>query len=166
MTTETGLTVHEITRPPGPEDVGREGTWVLEVADGPPIRIEGVFLAMSSSQRIGHENHQGAPYGKPGTWTGTNERCSACRWFEPRIFLEKAEPGFFGLYKVGQTIVPGEQVRRSYTRAGSAFELIESMAIRQGTFLPTPARLVIAQAAGYDSEIRDAYLSWQRRKAR
>jgi hypothetical protein len=150
--------------PPGPEDVGQAGTWELEVTDGDPIRIEGVFLGMSSSQRASHENHDGAPYGTPRTWTTGNERCSACRWFEPRIFVHDRIPHFFGLYKIGMTIVPGETVRRSYVRAGSAFELIESMAVRRSgmLFLPTPARRVIAQAAGYDQEIRTAWLDWRR----
>lgn len=150
-------------RPPAPEDVGRTGTWELQVSEGPPVLIAGTFLGMSSSRRPTHENHDGSPYGTDGTWTTTNQRCSACRWFEPRIFVTSEEPHFFGIYKMGWTIVPDETMRLSYVEAGSAFELIESMAVRRGgkLALPIPARRVIAQAAGYDPEIRDAYLSWR-----
>lgn len=167
MITETGLMRKIDKRPPAPEDVGRTGTWELQVSEGVPVLIEGTFLGMSSSRRPTHENHEGSPYGTDGTWTTTNQRCSACRWFEPRIFVTTAEPHFFGLYKMGWTIVPEETVRLSYVEAGSAFELIESMAIRRGgnLVLPIPARRVIAQAAGYDPEIRDAYLDWRRSTA-
>lgn len=164
MITEAGQ-MNQISRtPPGPEQVGRSGVWELPVTDGDPVLIEGVFLGMASSQRASHENHRGFPYGLDATWTSDNQRCSACRWFEPRVFIHDQEPRFFGLYKIGMTIVPGEQVRRSYVQAGSALELIESMAIRrQGRLvLPIPARRVIAQATGYDTEIRDAYLDWRR----
>lgn len=164
MITETGQMKQISRTPPGPEQVGRSGAWELPVTDGGPVLIEGVFLGMASSQRASHENHLGAPYGTDTTWTSENQRCSACRWFEPRVFIHDQEPRFFGLYKIGMTIVPGEKVRRSYVQAGSALELIESMAIRrQGRLvLPIPARRVIAQAAGYDTEIRDAYLDWRR----
>lgn len=164
MTTKTGQMTEINKAPPGPEDLGRTGAWELQVTEGEPIRIHGVFLAMSSSRRASHENHDGHPFGIRRTWSSTNERCSACRWFEPRIFLHSEEPHFFGLYKIGMTVVPGETVRRSYVRAGSAFELIESMAVRRNgdLILPTPARRVIAQAAGYDDEIRTAWLEWRR----
>lgn len=153
--------------PPGPEQVGRTGIWELPVTEGEPVRIEGVFLGMSTSQRASHENHRGSAYGTDTTWTSTNPRCSACRWFEPRIFVHTEEPHFFGLYKIGMTVVPEEEIRRSYVQAGSALELIEAMSIRrQGVMiLPIPARRVIAQAAGYDTEIRDAYLDWRRSSA-
>ncbi len=167
MITEAGQMTEISTTPPGPVDVGRSGVWELKVTEGEPVRIEGVFLGMSSSQRASHENHTGALYGTDATWTSDNHRCSACRWFEPRVFIHVEDPKFFGLYKIGMTIVPGEDIRRSYVQAGSAFELIESMAIRrQGRLvLPIPARRVIAQAAGYDTEIRDAYLDWRRSAA-
>lgn len=164
MITEAGRMTEIHRTPPGPEQVGRTGSWELPVTDGDPVRIEGTFLGMSTSQRASHENHRGASYGTDDTWTSDNPRCSACRWFEPRIFIQGQEPHFFGLYKIGMTIVPGESVRRSYVQAGSALELIESMAIRrQGKLiLPIPARRVLAQAAGYDTEIRDAFLDWRR----
>lgn len=154
-------------RPPAREDVGRTGIWELQVSDGAPVLIKGVFLGMSSSRRPTHENHDGAPYGMDGTWTTGNRRCSACRWFEPRIFVSDDEPHFFGLYKMGWTIVPGEDMRLSYVEAGSAFELIEAMSIRRGgkLVLPTPARRVISQAAGYDDEIRASYLDWTGRSS-
>lgn len=167
MITEAGQMTETSKSPPGPGEVGRSGAWELQVTDGDPVLIEGVFLGMSTSQRASHENHRGSQHGVDGTWTSDNQRCSACRWFEPRIFIHVEEPRFFGLYKIGMTVVPGEDVRRSYVQAGSAFELIESMAIRrQGKLiLPIPARRVIAQAAGYDTEIRDAYLDWRRSTA-
>jgi hypothetical protein len=164
MTTKTGLMTEIMKTPPDPWDVGRTGTWELQVSDGEPVLIKGTFLGMSSSRRPTHENHDGHPYGVDGCWTTPNQRCSACRWFEPRIFVSDEEPHFFGIYKIGRTIVPGETDRLSYVKAGSAFELIESMAIRRGgkLVLPIPSRRVIAQAAGYDQEIRIAYLDWRK----
>jgi len=147
---------------PGPEDLGDYDTWTLPLQDGTEERFHGRFLGMSSSRRDEHENHDGSAYGTADTWTGTDRRCGACRWFEPRIFGGRADRTYV-LYKIGATIVPGEHHRISLERAGSPFELIELLAVPRGkkTFLTIPGREAVVQAAGRDIHLQNTYLRWQ-----
>jgi hypothetical protein len=93
-----------------------------------------------------------------------DHRCGACRWFEPRIFVQSDGQRMFGLYKLGATLVPGETNRISFETAASALELILMLAVpRNGkTALTIPGHRVVAQAAGFDSDLEAAYLKWRR----
>lgn len=163
MTTMKEIMTNDIPMLPGPTDLGRYNTWVLPMQDGTKVEFEGFFLGMSSSQKAHHENHNGAPYGMNGTWTSPDHRCGACRWFEPRIFVQSDGQRFYGLYKLGATIVPGETHRISFEQVGSPMELIELLTVPKNgkAVLTIPGRRVIAQATGYDEEIKSAYLDWR-----
>jgi hypothetical protein len=167
MTTETdSMTEEDQPVLPGLGDLGRYKLWRLPLQDGKITKFEGYFVGLSSSRRDFHENHNGAPYGTVNTWTTDDpdrRRCSACRWFEPRIFAHSDDEDIFAVHRLGATIVPGESIRVSYEQVGSAFELIELLTVPKGrrTVLTLPGRRVIAQAAGYDDKIRDAYLHWR-----
>lgn len=115
------------------------------------------------------------------------ERCSACRWFEVRIFLVDHEYGDDcdcdvppdvtvctnatcgrvaprGRYLVltyGLTIVPGETHKRRAAWTSSPYEIIEILTQRnQGkAFLPATSAQVIAQAAACDRGIETAYVN-------
>lgn len=150
---------------PGPDQVGVEGSWVLPGEDGEPVRLEGAFLGMSSSHRYRHTAHEGefAPRG---------ERCSACRWFEPRIFRETGGMERFLLHHTGVSGAPGETDRIRVEYALTATEVIEVLVTRrtlaggaQETFLTTPAARVLAQASGFDDELHEAYQNRMRKLA-
>ena len=162
-TTEDFMTTQKVPTLPGPMDLGKYGIWVLPMPDGTKTEFEGFFLGMSSSRKPLHENHEGTPYGMNGTWTSHDHRCGACRWFEPRIFVQGDGQRFFGLYKLGATIVPGESNRISFEQVGSSFELIELLTVPKNgkAVLTIPGRRVIAQASGYDDELKRAYLEWR-----
>ena len=163
MTLPAGLMIQDgVPTLPGSDDLGTYDTWTLPLQDGEEDRFQGRFLGMSSSRRPHHENHDGSAYGTADTWTGTDHRCGACRWFEPRIF--GGNPGsIYVLYKLGATIVPGEENRISLERVGSAFELIELLSVPRGrkTVLTIPGREAVVQAAGRDTNLQRTYLRWQ-----
>jgi hypothetical protein len=164
-TTDDGPTSH-LPQLPGPDDLGKFGVWVLPMNDGTEVKFEGHFLGMSSSRKPNHEGHNGHAYGMDGTWTSQDRRfhrCGACRWFEPRIFVQSDGHRFYGLYKLGATIVPGEVNRISFEQVGSPMELIELLTVTKDsrTTLTIPGRRVIAQATGYDDAVKEAYLDWR-----
>ena len=163
MTTTEETMTNNIPMLPGRDDLGKFGVWVLPVSDGTKVEFEGYFLGMSSSRKPQHENHEGHVYGMAGTWTSSDHRCGACRWFEPRIFVQSDGHRFYGLYKLGATIVPGETNRISFEQVGSPMELIELLTVPKNgkVTLTIPGRRVIAQATGYDDAIKDAYLDWR-----
>jgi hypothetical protein len=163
MTTLEEKTTNDMPTLPGPQDLGRFGVWVLPMQDGTKIDFEGYFLGLSSSRKPNHENHAGSAFGMSGTWTSLDHRCGACRWFEPRIFVQGDGQRFYGLYKLGATIVPGESNRISFEQAAGAFELIELLTVPKDgrAVLTIPGRRVLTQGMGYDDELKSAYLDWR-----
>lgn len=123
-----------------------------------PVEFTGALLGYSSSNRERHI-HDGA-YAPRGT------KCSACRWFEVKIFAIDAGDAlsFGGRYLVhtaGVSIVPGEVTfSRSYY-TNSAYEIVETLTVRKGgeVFLPPAAARALAQASQYDEDVRDAYIN-------
>lgn len=161
ITTEETMTIPAL---PETGDLGAFGTWTLPLDNDETEIFEGYFLGVSSSRRPNHENHDGSEYGTAGTWTGDQQRCGACRWFEPRIFIQAGDDHpLFGLHKRGVSIVPGERDRSSFERAGSAMELIQLLTVTKNgkAVLTIPGRRVLAQASGYDDEIKRAYMDWR-----
>jgi hypothetical protein len=137
---------------PGPENVGSTGNWKLPTANE-PARVDGRFIGMASSQRETHnrgtEHVNGfAPKGKP---------CSACRWSVFRVFRE--DGGWYAIHHTGMSTVPGETLRFRHERVSTAHEVVESMTTRrnQTAFLTAAAAKVLAQCAGHDIPLRDAY---------
>lgn len=136
---------------PDQDRVGEEGSWTLPGEEEEPLRLEGAFLGMSSSRRSGHLRHA-------GDFASRGERCSACRWFEPRIFREVSGRERFLLHQTGVSRVPGESDRVRIRWMLTAAEVVEALVTRgtSGTFLTEPARLVLAQAAEFDEELHAA----------
>lgn len=163
MTTRTDSVTASL---PGDPEVGQSGTWNLPLTDDQDqtdvLTFTGRFLGVWSSRRPYHSRHDGQ-FADPG------ERCSACRWFEPRIFrVDDADPGAplerdgYVVHYVGGTIVPGEVMRCRADKVATANEVLEVLTTRRGDkapFLTVPAARVLAQAATYDDDLDNAYVN-------
>lgn len=139
---------------PYEDAVGCGGEWALPMGpDRDDIVFGGRYLGMSSSRRERH-NHGSTAYVGPGG------RCSACRWTESRIFLSTAD-GRYLIHTVGISRVPGETDRFKARWVLTAYEVVSYFVQRpEGggrPFLTNPADMVLAQAAGHDDDLRDAY---------
>lgn len=156
--------------------------------DNVVVDIFGKCLGFSSSQRETHdhplttdENGKLVEYSQPGV------RCSACRWFEVSIYHVKHEYLFnvdvdpeiniiyddncarkvsptaqFLLATTGNTIVPNETKMRRLVWTNSAYEVIEFLTQRRNNvtpFLPMASARVLAQAATWNDDFRDAYIN-------
>lgn len=116
------------------------------------VAFTGEEIGNASSKYETH-NHDVVAGPLPG------QRCSACRWQEVRLF--QRHDGWFCVYTVGRSVVPGEKDFIKYRTTQSAFEVIELLTVRNGknTFLPVPAARALAQAAQKNDDIRDAYIN-------
>lgn len=139
-------------RLPEQDDVGREADWTLPVEDA-SVSFHGIFLGMASSHRDRH-NHDGMYASR------TDGKCSACRWFEPRIFRESAGRERFLIHHTGRSIVPHETDRTRAEWVLTATEVVEALATRrhgERVRLTVPAARVLAQASEHDDDLYDAY---------
>jgi hypothetical protein len=152
---------------PGVDDVGREDEWTIPTEAGLVI-VHAVFLGTSSSYRSGHRGRRSAvnPTGEnhPGADFATiANRCSSCRWFEPRLYRETGPLQRFLAHRTGVSIVPGEVNRFRLEYLISAQEVIEHFTTRHTgqdsspPFLSVPAAKILGQAAGFDDDMRDAW---------
>lgn len=108
----------------------------------------------------------------PRRYALPGQRCSACRWFEVRIFevdqestsdnapWEDARARYL-LLTYGLSDVPGEVAKRRTTWTNSPFTVLESLTQRRGSeaFLPATSARVLAEAAAVNSDIQGAYLN-------
>jgi hypothetical protein len=169
-TGKPGVELSEIdVEVPDPTRVGDRAPWALPLdneEDGPVIELAGRFIGFGTSQRAEHVGHPGEPYVGRRSETGEKVSCAACRWFETRLFLVDDDPrGRYLLFNVGETVIPGEQPLYSAHWAKSPYEIIDLLTTirtniatnERKTFLRVPARRLLAQAAYYDVEMRDAY---------
>lgn len=159
-------------RLPRTSHVGNRSTYALPVGKDATetINIAARFIGLGSSVRDRHQNHRdGAPHAEP------KMHCNACRWFETRIFRLVTEHdedselagANYVLHHSGVSIVPNEVVYYRYEVLRSGFEVIEALTIRkndsrgnpQPPFLTRPAARALSQAAGYDTELREAYVN-------
>lgn len=145
------------------------------------IYIHGRRLGFATSHRDTHD-HLLAP-GSTNTVCITDQetgqrivcaapgtRCSACRWFEVRLYAvahefdtvggEIPRRGTYLVVTSGVSIVPGEIIMRRASWTDSPYEVVELLTQRRGErpFLPTPSARVLSQAAAWDNGIRDAYI--------
>lgn len=125
----------------------------------------------------------------PVRYASTGDRCSACRWFEVRIFRVTAEviddecnctggiaesnyahephcgtvpaSGKYLLVTYGLSIVPGEVAKRRFLWTNSAFRVLESLTQRRAgsAFLPATSAQVLAEAAAFDEDLAEAYVN-------
>lgn len=145
---------------PDADQVGLLKLWRLPLdhqEDSDYLEFNGVFLGVSTSRREYHSRHV------PGTLPPTGQNCSACRWFELRLFRNDDEGRYISLY-IGESILPGETPRYRAETIVSAYELIEVLTTvytdvegMRHQRLSHVARRALAQAAGHDEAIRQAY---------
>lgn len=139
-------------------DVGRVDRWVLPTDDGAgEVEVDGIFLGVSSSYRDRHAHRPAIDYAAP------RERCTACRWFEPRIFRETSGDRRYLLHLAGRTVVPDERTRSRHQWLLSPHEVIENLTTRRVSanevFLSPPAARVLALAAEFDEDLEHAYVN-------
>jgi len=109
--------------------VGTTEHWTLPAGNS-FVELDGRFLGFSTSYRHRHINHA------HNEFAVASERCSACRWFEPRIFRETEGQRRFLIHRAGISIVPGESTRTSYEWVISAYEVVEALTTRKATNKP------------------------------
>lgn len=135
--------------------------YVLDTPDGRYEYENLQLLGYATSQRDQHRNHNDDEF-----MPANNGRCSACRWFEIRIF-RVIDPitvgGQYIVHTYGRTIVPDEiELCRLYVTS-SPHEIIEFLTVHKNGFVFVPVASIhaLAQAAHWDPEIERAYLSAQ-----
>ena len=146
---------------PDEREVGVAGEWCLPIERG-EVTVRGQLLGLGSSRR-NHHKHDTDHVGKDG-------RCSACRWFEVRIFKTDADivlddqtfgPGYF-LHFAGRSEVPGEVTRYRTEWTSSGFDVLEALTTRREggmkVSLTAPAARALASAASYDPALKEAYV--------
>lgn len=145
----------------------RLGHFTLEGFDtqaGRPSTIEfdGRLLGEASSQASKHAVlvHDNGSFAPPGM------RCSACRWFEVRIYADDSAdqpPPAWIVETVGRSQVPGETDRRQFRRVTEPRQvvavLVQTKRQRQGedaeTFIPATSRYALDQAADNDERLSE-----------
>ena len=148
----------EQTSSPGEDQVGVEGAWTLPEDDQGPITVRAAFLGVGSSWHRRHADH-------PDRFAAKGFRCSACRWFEVRIFRELSGRERFLIHFTGVSQVPGEVHWSRAEYVLTASEVIESLLTRKAPggvlrqpFLTGPVARALAQASEFDDELYRAYL--------
>jgi hypothetical protein len=102
------------------------------------------------------------------------DRCSACRWFEVRIFRAHYErvggneqgdwdepSGQYLVVTYGLSSVPGEVAKRRILFTNSPFSVLEMLTQRRNNvaFLPATSARVLSEAAALDDDLADAYVN-------
>lgn len=168
---------------PDVSDAGLVRRWYLPLNqepgstdDTPHLAVYARFLGAGTSHTESHS--RSAPH--PGGHVPRGVRCNACRWFEARIFRELVLPdgvdslddldddttvqtGEYVVHYAGMSIVSGEVPFYRYETTTSPYAVIEGMTTRRSTdrgpevYLAKPSARALAEASGYDVELRDAY---------
>lgn len=158
MTTHKMLDEQDVTLP-GEEDVGRVAEWLLP-SGVETIRTHAQLLGVSTSYQPQHYDH-------PGQWATFDERCRACRWFEPRILREVDGRRRYLVHRTGRSAVPGEVTLTGHEWVHTPHEVVEVLTTRKRDqrtgdrtpYLTQPAARVLAQAAAYDDDLHRAYVN-------
>jgi hypothetical protein len=143
---------------PDESDVGNAAEWIL-LSGSEELRVNALFLGVGTSYTSWHKH-------PPDRHAELNERCRACRWFEPRIFREVSGQRRYLVHRAGRSIIPGEVSYTSHEWVHGAYEVIEVLTTRRrdadtGNRLPYlthPAARVLAQAASHDKDLNQAYV--------
>jgi hypothetical protein len=156
------MTTHDILDDevvlPADDQVGSIADWTLPSGDG-VVRTYARFIGVSSSSQTQH-------YAHAGKYAGLDERCRACRWFEPRIFREVDGQRRYLVHRTGRSIVPGEISLTGHEWLRGPFEVLEALTTRKRDqrtgdrtpYLTQPAARVLAMAATYDDDLSQAYI--------
>lgn len=135
--------------------------------DDEPLFVRGRLLGFASSQSDDHQYHPG-DFARPGA------RCSACRWFECRIFEVDAELDKLAgtpqrarkrylVVTYGLSDVPNEVDKRRASWVDGPYEIIELLTQRgrqdRQAFLPAASARALAQAAYWSPDVNEAYVN-------
>lgn len=129
------------------------GTFTVE-----GVVYKGELLGGASSHRPEH-NHPG-DFLSPGQYDGKRKkRCQACRWEVAEIYGVDDDDDSYVVYVVGHSIVPGEVPYVKNVHTSSIYTVLETLIVRNqnGTFLPEPARIALAEAAQHDDGMESLY---------
>lgn len=161
--------------------------YALTIRDEAIIEIRGKLIGYATSFRDEH-THPTQTADRQVRYVESGSRCSACRWFEVRIFTvdcvyadhctcptasdddndphdhdcgEESPEHKYLVLTYGITTVPGESHKRRAVWTDSPYEIVEILTQRNssGTFLPATSARVLSQAANCDDGIRDAYIN-------
>jgi hypothetical protein len=139
-------------------DVGLEGSWTITDQHGNTVELRGRFLGMGSSWRPRHRRHPEEEYAP------RRHHCSTCRWRE--IYIFRSDAGRYLVVNRGPSIVPGETDYIEHTVLVTGYQVVEKLTSRrtdaegkQTVELVFPATDALAQAAGFDTNIENAYIN-------
>lgn len=120
------------------------------------FHFTGKLLAEESSYsdqhvKLIHDENSFAPQG---------DRCSACRWFEVRIYARclDGEPAGWVVETVGNTVVPSEVARRQVRVTDVPRRVVAALVQQKGggePFLPATSKRVLDRAADEDERLAD-----------
>jgi hypothetical protein len=128
---------------PGPDHVGKTDSWQL-ISDGKLLIVHAKLLGMSSS----HRSYQHRTVHPDKDFATGDQRCAACRWFEPRIFREVADKKRFLVHRTGVSIVPGELTRTRHEFLGTGHEVVESLTLRRRDTRRPPSKCPVCDGTG------------------
>jgi hypothetical protein len=136
------------------------------------IRGRAQLIGYGSSRVEHHRDHVDGGH----EFASKNERCSACRWNEVRIFkftsitelsplkhmqsLHSISQPYL-VHTLGLSIVPNEFTKCRTLWVSGGYEIVEVLTVRPrdgDVFLPGPAARALARAAELDESIRRAYV--------
>ena len=159
------------TLPTGP-DAGTRGSWALPVGREGAVRQlpDATFVGYGTTQTSRHTNHDDSDFAPR-----SGARCSACRWYETRLFKvhdpSGNHPDHYIIHHSGASRVPGEVYLFRYEEAWSAHEVVELFTVRpdpddtdshgrqRTPFLTRPGARTLAMAARFDDDVDDAYIN-------
>lgn len=121
--------------------------------NGHEAKFFGAMLSEASSHETTHTHAMG---------TLPTQRCSACRWFEVRIYRSAGEPAMYYVEMRGRSILEGETDRGRIESTPSAHWVVECLVQhRNGSeaFIPNVSRRALAEAAAVDVGIDDAFVN-------
>jgi hypothetical protein len=168
---------------PGEELIGKVGDWILPISGGiadsdefdDEILVSGRFLGIGSTRTQQHvvRTDDGKYAQHDGEIVQPGVRCRACRWFEVRLFHDTSDDVFV-IYYAGRSSIPGERQRCRFVEVRTHYEIfaVLSVARRQTNnqnqdlmrsnrfFFTNPVLRLLAQASGFHSGIKDAYVSY------
>jgi hypothetical protein len=131
------------------------------------LLLVGTFLGVGTSRREHHRHDRNAAP-TPG------EPCSACRWYELRLFLVRdcAELTLnrnvptYVLHHTGASDLPNERDFYRYESVDGAFALVEKLTVRNARnrridepFLTKPGAEALAVASSLDADVREAFVN-------
>src|SRR5262245_35516419 len=141
--------------PPVPTAKEPSRTWKIRDTENHIREFDGKLIGSASSRQLTHRH--------PANDTTAFKKCSACRWFEIRLF--RTDDDLYVVQTSGCSTIATEETWYRYTSTPSAYEVIEILTVRKNNderelphaFLPVPSARALAMAAGLDPAIEKAW---------